>query len=720
MTGRLDGNPVRRLRFMAVLPLVALLSALLLAFQPPAILHAESIPYRSYIYNAFGDPVASPDGYRPTGAWTGADLGAGPLKEPSDLFVAEDGRIFLADTGNGRILVLDRNLSLVHEIRELVHPDGTADTMASPTGVWKVPSGPLFVADRDNRRILRMTEEGEILQVIGSPPAEEVGENFLFQPTKVAVDGTGILYVMIAGLYRGALQFDRDGSFLGFFGSNTVGGGILTLLQRFNLLFMTRIQRDKQWRSIPQEFSNFDLDARNFLYTCSPSLTVPIGQIRKMNFAGSNIYRGDTTAAPVAWNRGQYGDLQSAWVRGTEIATTFVDLDVDANGFVNALDATRGRIFQYDGETTPTFIFGGIGDQAGTFGRPSAIETSGDTILVLDAARNSLTRFEPTPLGRQVREAILAFRDGRYIESIEPWLQVLKTHTNYEPAHVGLGKAYFQMGRYEDAMAHFELGNDPVGRSQAFQGYRARFVTDHFPLLAALFAAGAAGLWALARAFARWKRKRPAGTGTERLSGLGSLRLLLHPLAEAESLRSRTRLPRLAPWMGIGFFFLSAIVEYQLTSRNFTYTRAESLNLLLLAARTLLVVVLFVTANWSVSTLLEGKGTIGRIAACTGIALVPASLASLAATGLTHLVTMDEAAILSLVRQAGSGWSVLVLVLALLSLHEFTLPRTLASLALTGFALLVQVFLIFLFFSLVQEMLSFFQIISFEISLRFL
>ena len=57
------------------------------------------------------------------------------------------------------------------------------------------------------------------------------------------------------------------------------------------------------------------------------------------------------------------------------MATQFVDVTVDDDGFISALDLSRGRVFQYDEEMTLLYSFGNTGKQLGTFSYPVAIET---------------------------------------------------------------------------------------------------------------------------------------------------------------------------------------------------------------------------------------------------------------------------------------------------------------------------------------------------------
>ena len=83
------------LRFAVVL-------ALLLGLSLPV---AAEAPFYDYTYDEWGDPVGAPRAYDLFQVADAAVIGTA-LKGPSDLCVSGD-EIYIADTGNNRIVVLD-------------------------------------------------------------------------------------------------------------------------------------------------------------------------------------------------------------------------------------------------------------------------------------------------------------------------------------------------------------------------------------------------------------------------------------------------------------------------------------------------------------------------------------------------------------------------------------------------------------------------------------
>ena len=175
-----------------------------------------------------------------------------------------------------------------------------------------------------------------------------------------------------------------------------------------------------------------------------------------------------------------------------------VDMTVDDEGVFTVLDQTTGRLFQYDEYCNLLGIFGGYGNQKGLFLSPVSIETdSENNLLVLDAKKLTVTVMTQTLYGEKIREANNLYNDGRYIESVNFWEEVLLMNPNFIRAYVGMGKAclamdneqaleIFNNGKYEQAMDYFKMGKDQAGYAEAKAGLRDEIVRKNFGLVAAV------------------------------------------------------------------------------------------------------------------------------------------------------------------------------------------------------------------------------------------
>ncbi len=132
----------------------------------------------------------------------------------------------------------------------------------------------------------------------------------------------------------------------------------------------------------------------------------------------------------------------------------------------------------------------------------------------------------------------------------------------------------------------------------------------------------------------------------------------------------------------------------------------------------LLLIVLFTVGNWSVTTLMEGKGTYKEILMVTGYALFPLVIIGFPAVALSNFLTLEEIALYSLllyVAYISAGW---MLFMGILNIHQYGLSKTLIVFIATAISMSVMMFLGLLFFDLIQQVISFIAAIYEEISLR--
>ncbi len=155
--------------------LLALSLTLLMIFSTlPAM--AQELPYDTYNYDYWGDIFRTPAAYVPKGSvlgtdliWNGEELGT--FAEPQDLCVAPDGTIYVADTNNHRIVVLDSTMTRVLNVVTGFDNAGLQDQFNKPTGVAVTADGDLYVADSLNRRIVALDAKGMLKRIIEIPAA---------------------------------------------------------------------------------------------------------------------------------------------------------------------------------------------------------------------------------------------------------------------------------------------------------------------------------------------------------------------------------------------------------------------------------------------------------------------------------------------------------------------------------------------------------------------
>lgn len=509
-------------------------------------------PYDGYNYDWWGDPVPSQNGYVVDKVITGADIGVGNLSEPSDMFFSDLGDLYLADSAykptsgsdsaKGRIIATDENFQLKFTVESLDF-SGVQDwldiknselntgaisqadfnkitnlSFNGPTGVYvDVDEGEstIYVADNSNDRVVAFTVDeigtdeyktsvGKVKVVYTRPDASMYDSSVTFNPSKVLVDAAKNVYVCIKSIAKGAAVFSKEGDFNGYFGANRVEATGEVLMNAFWKLIFSREQAKRMRRSVPVEISNFDIDSDNFIYTVTESKSADTDILKKLNSAGTNIYTN------LGYSDYTFGDALTKYYRGQTYSSQITDIDVSADGTINLLDLKTGRVFQYDDECQLLFIFGGIGQQKGTFNIVNAVESRGSNVYVLDGRKCSITVFKQTEFGSIVHNAIALFNKGKYEEARQPWEEALRRDSNYWLAYIGLGNAYLNEGDYDTAMKYFYY-NSKSGYNDAFKSWRMNFIRDNFTVFAIVILVLLVGIYVLST----WRNKVRARKRTE-------------------------------------------------------------------------------------------------------------------------------------------------------------------------------------------------------------
>ncbi|MDE5577047.1 MAG: NHL repeat-containing protein [Oscillospiraceae bacterium] len=454
--------------------LLSLVSAAALAVSALTVNVSALETYDPYSYDRWGDPVASQAGYTAEKYVDGETIGCGSLFEPADLFISHDDLMYIADKGNNRIVITDLDFNFVREMKEFSY-NGETLTLKKPTGVYVDQyTGNVYVCDTENDRVIKCDTDGNVDRLFTKPDSELYDQNLTYNPSKVLVDKAGNVYVIVKSQTKGAVMFDINGEFLGFYGANRVEATAEVLANAFWNLIGTEAQRERRTKQTPIGFSNFDIDDDGFIFTVTESQEVDTDLVKKLNPRGDNIL-DSLGAADMT-----FGDIPPAYYSIYSKKSSLTDIDLGPNGELNILDFQHGRIFQYDKECWLLFIMGGSGDQLGLFQSAAAIESHDNHLYVLDSRKNNITIFTRTVFGEIVTEAANLYNDGLYEESLEPWRNVLKYDGNYRRAYIGIGNALYNKYEYKEAMDYFKISISRVRYNRAFEGYRDQWLKKNY------------------------------------------------------------------------------------------------------------------------------------------------------------------------------------------------------------------------------------------------
>ncbi|HHW09442.1 MAG TPA: hypothetical protein GXX29_05665 [Firmicutes bacterium] len=619
---------------------------------------------------------------------------------PQDLFMASDGSLYIADTGNSRILKTDRwgKLLATYGSRETAQ-------LNKPQGVFVNDKGEVIVADTGNKRVVIFHADGSVKSILRPPESVLLGNDFNYEPTKVIEDHRGYIYVVNADSYRGIMLLDGNGTFRGFFGANKVGFSLKRVLIN---MFATEAQKQKFARTLPTPHSNMYLHESGYIYTTTQYDKEK--QIKKLNVVGEDVYNKVS-------EKNFYG---FPVVRTGIYRPAFVDLTVNEKGIISAIDAANGIVLQYDDTQDLLLAFGSKGEEKGSFGYPSSIVGDEDGFLyVLDKDRNNVQVFRPTQFAHMVHEASELYADGLYKEAAEPWREVLKYNTNYGLAHRGLGKMHLKLEEFDKALKEFRLAGDRQGYSDAYANIRYWYVKQNFSrVVFGIFLSLV--LIALAIKGAKWVMNQEWEKSNIVVQTLQMLLLIMFNPAEGFWQLKRNNRGRVdVAVVLMVLVFVVRVFNIQATSYQLWASyNAETANLFNEVIRIFLMWALWCVANYAVGAIAEGEAFFKDVMMSSAYATGPYLFFSWPLTLLTHILTRSEKSWVDSANIALLWWCAILIVLGVQYTHNYEPKKTLATVGVSIFTMLVIAGLIGLAYALTMHTVEFVREVIIEVAIR--
>ena len=132
----------------------------------------------------------------------------------------------------------------------------------------------------------------------------------------------------------------------------------------------------------------------------------------------------------------------------------------------------------------------------------------------------------------------------------------------------------------------------------------------------------------------------------------------------------------------------------------------------------LIPLVLFLVANMSVTSLMDGKGSFRQLYTADGYVLTPLVLVKIPVTLISGFLTADEAIYVNLLSALAIIYAGLLLLAALSGTHEYSGGKTVGVALLTGVVMVIICFICVLFFFLLSEIAGFLYTIVEEMRYR--
>lgn len=196
------------------------------------------------------------------------------------------------------------------------------------------------------------------------------------------------------------------------------------------------------------------------------------------------------------------------------------------------------------------------------------------------------------------------------------------------------------------------------------------------------------------------------------------LYFMMHPFAGSDGLKWEKKGSFRSSLAVLVLLFAVNVFSKQSTGFLFNYNRKEDINTLLILAGTFFVFLLWVVANWSLTTFMGGEGKFIDIWIGSSYALMPYITISFIIAVVSNFVSLDAEPFLRYGSIGALVWSFIIVVIFLSTIHQYSLKQTITNIVLTFVGMAVVIFLLILIFSLFQQLYIFLYTLFNEIMFR--
>nr|WP_321153338.1 YIP1 family protein [uncultured Acetatifactor sp.] len=663
--------------------LLAVMGVALCLTEPVCVQASQATSY-TYTHDDKMNSIRTQDAYLPQQTITNLGLNAA-----EDMFIDQNDVMYIADTGNLRIVKYDIFRGAFLEA--FSYPE-----FQSPKGIYVTGDGTVYVADSKAKAVFVFDEDWQLVRKLERPRAPAFGDT-PYDPAKVAADGRGNVYVIGEGVYSGVIQMSEEGEFQGFFAVNKTD---LSVFQKLQTVFFTREQLGRLLNRNPVTFSNVMLDHRGIVYTVT--LGKRTDPIKKHKTDGSNMF-ADTVYG--------FDDINDIWVDENLLIYT-----ASKRGYVDVYTAEGELLFEFGSYVSDL-------DVAGLYNALStlAVDRNG-YIWTIDGIKGYLQSYAPTVYARKVYEALGFYNSGHYEEALGAWDEVLSMNQMSVAAHEGIGKAYLSKYDFESAREHFQVAGNHWLYSEAFweirnvwlQKYLVYFLAAAALLYLAIVIAERVDKERRIRQMKARFRKRIMDT-----KGLGDVLYGFSTARHPLNCYYEIRMGRKGSLLGAGILYLLTFGAFMLYMLGkgfiYQYYDIQELDIGSIVIGFFAFTGLFALCNYLAASINDGEGTLKGVALSVVYGAVPLMVSLFAITALSYCVTANEAFFLDVLLWGGGVWTVVLIFLGLQTIHNYSGKEMVKSLLITILFMFIVVLVVLVVTIMCEQVMKFLSTIGKEL-----
>lgn len=669
--------------------ILTLLLSFCMTFTLASTVAEASVPYKTYTQNGYGEIVENQAAYN--SLTTLISIGGISLAAPADLKITSDQLLYVCDTGSvdvtPKIIVTDLDNNLQRIIGE--------GDLKKPTGIYvNEKLGLLYVADQQYNGVQEGSVvvydlKGNYVTQYDKPDSPLYGKTTRYQPSKIAVNDGGTMYIVCQGNTNGIAQISpsEGGTFLGYFGTY---GTSTTLYYRLMAMFLSDEALKNVGQANPAAVANVGIDDKGLIYT----LTQAAGELplRKLNVAGVNLLEVEVQpTAPVSVAVGQYENIYVV---------------------------TQNYVYEYTKEGNLLFLFGGTSSgnyRKGLFEIIAAVDVDArDRLYILDSQGKEIQIFEPTEFTQLVHESLRLYQNGEYLASKEPLQQILVMNSLFDFANQAMGQALYQEENFEGALSYYRLAKDREGYSEAYWEIRNKGLQAGITgfLIAVVV------LVIVCQVLKRVQQKHgifnPIKAASHKVTDkliwrqcTYGMKYIKHPIDGAYDIKRKG----MCSWISI-LFHMVLLIVINIVYKYFAGFIVKSVKdgYYEVPTDVAIVVVGFLFAagcTYLICTISDGEGRFREILQGYLFSFTPMILFKPCMWVVSQFITFNEYFVIEFANVFMFAWIVILLFITIMEVNNYSFKQTVKIIILTAFAAFIFIVVIFIMYVLVSQMINF-------------
>ena len=651
----------------------------------------------------------------------------------TDIEVDASGNVYIADVKNNRIVVLDRYYKIKFIIASFVNDQGITETLSEPTGVFITEDneltgrqGRIYVCDTNAGRIVTFDHDGNFVDIINAPESPLIETSSNFRPVAIAVDNYDRLYVVSSSNYQGILVMTKDGTFTGFVGAQKV---TISAWDKVWRRFKTDEQRANSEQYISKPYNNITLSG-DFIYATInlgteyesnvlSSLTSKTGDyspVKMLNASGDEIMRRNGFFGPageVDYSKTKPSDPISG-------SSTIEDVAVGPEKTWSIVDSKRSKVFTYDFDGNLLFAFGDRGRQLGNISNDSlkGIVYQGDNMLLL-STDGTFTVYNRTEYGDVLIQALYNQNHRRNDQAIKDWNEISKRNSNFIAAYIGIGNALANQNKFSEAIEQYEKAYDTVNYSLSYKELRKEWISKWLiliPVFVIVIVIACTKFLGYAKKFNK-KVSVTKGKRTYWQELMFTFHVIFHPFDGFYDMKHEKRGSVRAGTTILGITIIA--FYYQSIGQGYIMNPTGSFTTIFNTITSVIVpLALWVIANWCLTTLFDGEGSLKDIYIATTYSLAPLPIIMVPVTIATHFIVDSEVSLITLFTSIAFIWAGILIFFGTMVTHDYSMGKNVITTLGTIVGMVCIMFITLLFSTLLGKLVSFVTNIITELKYR--